>query len=83
MELGRGSRSPSYSPALQNHLFSVELQFAFIFRCNSDNERELVLFFYVQLPRCLLVPSLPAALPFTKKSSGFRKAFPTLEPSLA
>lgn len=30
-----------------------------------------------------VVPSLPAALPFTKKSSGFRKAFYAPEPSLA
>lgn len=50
MELGTASSSPRYSPALRNHLFSVELQFAFIFRCNSDNERELVLFFYAALP---------------------------------
>lgn len=58
IELEMGSKSPSYPPALQNPLFTVKLLFAFIFRYNSDNERELILFFSMGLP-CHLLSSLP------------------------
>lgn len=54
IELEVVSRSLSYPPALQNPLFTVELQLAFIFRYNSDNERELILFFSPGLPHHLL-----------------------------